>query len=141
MTAATPADVSARLGRALLAGETAQVSAYLEDAESKILGKLPNALSTAAGDPVYAAILKAVEVSIVLRAARLTDSVQSVYPSTETLSAPSGSSRANVTVLNTEWRALGLRWYTTFSMTPERADLTAEELDEQAWCFNGGWSY
>jgi hypothetical protein len=138
---ATPDDVAARLGRTLLSAERTQVSSYLADAESKILGKLPDALTKSGTDPIYSAILTAVECSVALRAARLTDSVQSVYPNTETLSAPSGSTRANVTLLDTEWRALGLVWYSAFSMAPPPSALSAYELDEAAWDFNGGWSY
>lgn len=115
---ALPADVAVRLGRPLTEPESDQIEAYLADAEAKILGKVSDALTRAGVEPVYSAILKAVECSIALRAARITDAVQAAYPGTEDWSTPPGSSRANVTVLDTEWRALGLPWYTSFSLTP-----------------------
>lgn len=114
MAHATPADVAARLGRGLTGGESDQVAAYLEDAEATILSKLPDLLTTVGTNPVLSQALTSVECAVALRASRITDAVQSAYPTTENWSAPSGSSRANVTVLDTEWRKLGLTWYKSF---------------------------
>jgi hypothetical protein len=118
MSLATVTDVQVRVGRELNPLEQDQVSAYLEDAESAILGKLPNALVKAGTDTVYAQNLKSVEISITLRAARLTDAVQAAYPNTEDWQTQPGYSRANVTVLDSEWRKLGLTWYTSFTLGP-----------------------
>jgi hypothetical protein len=116
MSLATAADVAVRLGRALNTLESSQVSAYLADAESAILAKLPDALTKAGTDAVYAQNLKSVEISIALRAARITDAVQAAYPGTEDWQTQPGYSRANVTVLDSEWRKLGLTWYTSFQL-------------------------
>ena len=116
MSLATAADVAARVGRALNTAEITQVTAYLADAESAILSKLPDALTKAGTDAVYAQNLKSVEISITLRAARLTDAVQAAYPNTEDWQTQPGYSRANVTVLDSEWRKLGLKWYTSFQL-------------------------
>ena len=135
---ATPADVATRLGRPLTSPEEDQIEAYLEDAEAKILGKLPEALTKSATSPIYSAILRAVECSIALRAARITDAVQAAYPNTEDWSTPPGSSRANVTVLDTEWRALGLVWYSSFTLNPEPEDDGAWPSWYDAY-FQYGW--
>jgi hypothetical protein len=119
MTVATAVDVQTRLGRDLNTAEEAQVTAYLEDAESAILSKLPDAVTKAGTDAVYAKNLKSVEISITLRAARLTDAVQAAYPNTEDWQTQPGYSRANVTVLDSEWRKLGLRWYSSFNLGPD----------------------
>lgn len=116
MSLATATDVAVRVGRELNALEVDQVTAYLADAESAILAKLPDALTKAGADPVYSQNLKSVEISIALRAARITDAVQAAYPNTENWSTHPGYSRANVTVLDSEWRKLGLRWYTSFEL-------------------------
>lgn len=137
MALATTDNVGTRLGRPLVNDEITQVAAYLEDAEAKILGKLPNALTKAGTDPVYSATLLAIECSIALRAARITDAVQAAYPTTENWSAPSGSSRANVTILDTEWRALGLVWYSVFTLTPPYDPTDYQSIDDLTW----GWTY
>lgn len=116
MSLATATDVAVRVGRELNPLEQDQVSAYLEDAESAILAKLADALTKAGTDAVYAQNLKSVEISIALRAARITDAVQAAYPSTEDWTTHPGYSRANVTVLDSEWRKLGLTWYTSFQL-------------------------
>jgi len=116
MTVATATDVQIRLGRDLNPAEEAQVTAYLEDAEAAILSKLPDAVTKAGTDATYAKNLKSVEISITLRAARLTDAVQAAYPNTEDWQTHPGYSRANVTVLDSEWRKLGLRWYSSFNL-------------------------
>jgi Phage protein Gp19/Gp15/Gp42 len=116
MSLATATDVQTRLGRDLNPAEEAQVTAYLEDAESAILAKLPDAVTKAGTDATYAKNLKSVEISITLRAARLTDAVQAAYPNTEDWQTHPGYSRANVTVLDSEWRKLGLRWYSSFTL-------------------------
>jgi hypothetical protein len=144
-THATVDDVADRLGRPLNAGEITQITAYLEDAETNILGKLPDALTKSGTDPVYSATLKAVECSIALRAARITDAVQAAYPNVENWSAPSGSSRANVTVLDTEWRQLGLTWYTSFSMSQNAAEINGELppgfFSDMNPCWGPWWPY
>lgn len=122
MSLAVNADVAKRLGRALNPGEITQVDEYLKDAEAAILNKLPNALTKAGTDAVYHQNLISVEVSVTLRAARLTDAVQAAYPGTETLAIQPGYSRANVTVLDSEWRKLGLTWYSSFSPSQNNAD-------------------
>lgn len=124
MSLATAADVAVRVGRELNTLEDTQVTAYLEDAESAILSKLPDALTKAGLDPVYAKNLKSVEISITLRAARLTDAVQAAYPNTENWTTQPGYSRANVTVLDSEWRKLGLRWYTSFQLGAGNPNVT-----------------
>jgi hypothetical protein len=116
MSLATAAEVAVRLGRALNSLENDQVTAYLSDAESAILSKLPDALTKAGTDVVYAKNLKSVEISVALRAARITDAVQAAYPGTEDWQTQPGYSRANVTVLDSEWRKLGLTWYTSFQL-------------------------
>lgn len=116
MSLATATDVAVRVGRDLNPSEQDQVTAYLADAESAILAKLPTALTKAGTDAVYAQNLKSVEISIALRAARITDAVQAAYPGTEDWSTHPGYSRANVTVLDSEWRKLGLTWYTSFQL-------------------------
>lgn len=114
MTLATATDVAVRVGRELNTLEEDQVTAYLADAESAILAKLPDALTKAGTDPVYAQNVKSVEISVTLRAARITDAVQAAYPSTEDWTTHPGYSRANVTILDSEWRKLGLTWYSSF---------------------------
>lgn len=116
MSLATADDVQTRVGRDLNPGEVVQVTEYLKDAEAAILSKLPGALTKASTDPVYEQNLKSVEISITLRAARITDSVQAAYPNTEDWQTHPGYSRANVTVLDSEWRKLGLTWYTSFNL-------------------------
>lgn len=116
MSLATATDVAVRVGRELNPLEQDQVTAYLEDAEAAILAKLPNALTKSGTDAVYAQNLKSVEISIALRAARITDAVQAAYPNTEDWTTQPGYSRANVTVLDSEWRKLGLTWYTSFQI-------------------------
>jgi hypothetical protein len=123
MSLATATDVAVRVGRELNPLEIDQVTAYLADAESAILAKLPDALTKSGLDPVYAQNLKSVEISITLRAARLTDAVQAAYPTTENWTTQPGYSRANVTVLDSEWRKLGLRWYTSFNLGPNLTEL------------------
>lgn len=123
MSLATAADVQVRLGRDLNTAESAQVTAYLEDAESAVLSKLPDAVTKAGTDATYAKNLKSVEISIALRAARLTDAVQAAYPNTEDWQTQPGYSRANVTVLDSEWRKLGLRWYSSFNLGPSLTEL------------------
>lgn len=118
MAQATPTDAAVRLGRTLNPGELAQVAAYLDDAEAKILTHLPTAVTdaTAVGAAVKLAVLKAVEVSVALRAARLIDVIGAVLPADEALSAPLPTTgRANVTLLRTEWRDLGLPLYAAWS--------------------------
>jgi|SRR5882724_11749633 len=127
MALATPADVAARLGRALNVGEIAQVSAYLEDAQSAILFRLPDILVAAETDSTLRQNLISVECSVTLRAARITDSIQSAYPAVETLT-PAPANRANVTVLDTEWRKLGLKWYNAFSLSQNNAALNPSGL-------------
>lgn len=123
MSLATQTDVAARLGRALNGGEIAQIEAYLEDAEAAILSKLPTILVAAETDNVLRQNLISVECSVALRAARITDSVNAAFPNIETLTTPLAN-RANVTVLQTEWRKLGMVWYTAFSMSQNKAALS-----------------
>lgn len=123
MSHATADDVETRLGRDLNPGERDQITEYLEDAEAALLRKLPNLLSDSVTDPVLAGNLRAVECSIALRAARITDAVQAAYPGTENWSVPQGSSRANVTVLDSEWRKVGLTWYSSFSFSQNAAEI------------------
>lgn len=123
MTHALYTDVEDRLGRPLNPDEVTQVTEYLKDAESALLRKLPNLITDSATNAVLSQNLKAVEIAITLRAARLTDAVQAVYPNTENWSVPSGSSRANVTVLDSEWRKVGLTWYSSFSLSQNNATL------------------
>lgn len=118
MSLANATDVAVRVGRDLNPAEQDQVTAYLEDAESAILAKLPNALTKAGTDAVYAQNMKSVEISVALRAARITDAVQAAYPNTENWTTHPGYSRANVTILDSEWRKLGLVWYTSFNLGP-----------------------
>lgn len=115
MAYATTADVAARLGRALNPGEVTQVTAYLEDAEAVIRSALPNILLDIEGNDALAKNLRSVECSAVLRAARITDAVQAVYPDTEDWTSPPNTSRANVTILFSEWLKLGLPWYSAWS--------------------------
>jgi hypothetical protein len=123
MSLATASDVAVRVGRALNTLETSQVTAYLADAESAVLAKLPDALTKAGTDANYAQNLKSVEISVALRAARITDAVQAAYPSTEDWTTHPGYSRANVTILDSEWRKLGLTWYTSFVMNQNQVTL------------------
>lgn len=116
MSLATAEDVAARLGRALNPLELTQVNAYLIDAEAALLSKLPELLTQASNEPPYRDAVISVECAITLRAARLTDAVQSAYPNAEEWPVNPGSSRANVTVLDSEWNKLGLRWYTSFRL-------------------------
>jgi|SRR5215203_2335574 len=133
MTHATWTDVENRLGRPLNPGEVTQVTEYLKDAESALLRKLPNLITDSATNADLSQNLKAVEIAITLRAARLTDAVQSVYPNTENWAVPSGSSRANVTVLDSEWRKLGLTWYSSFSLAQNNVNLNGGGLGPGAY--------
>lgn len=121
MSHATPDDVRKRLGRPLNPGEIDQITEYLEDAEAALLRKLPNLLSDAVTNPTLAQNLVAVECSIAQRAARLTDAIQSAYPNTESLQINPDTRRANVTVLDSEWRKVGLTWYSSFSLAQNMA--------------------
>lgn len=123
MSLANATDVATRVGRELNTLEQNQVTAYLEDAEAAILAKLPDALTKAGLDAVYAQNMKSVEISVALRAARITDAVQAAYPNTEDWTTHPGYSRANVTILDSEWRKLGLRWYTSFNLGPNLTEL------------------
>lgn len=116
MSLATLEDVSGRLGRPLNPTEEEQVALYLTDAENAILAKIPDAVTKAGTDAVFHANMISVEVSVTLRASRLTDVIQAALPGTEGLQLQPGYSRANVTVLDSEWRKLGLTWYTAFSL-------------------------
>lgn len=123
MSLATATDVAVRVGRELNPLEIDQVTAYLADAEAAILHKLPDSLTKAGTDATFAQNLKSVEISVALRAARLTDAVQSAYPNTENWSTQPGYSRANVTILDSEWRKLGLTWYTSFELNSNQGAL------------------
>jgi len=127
MALAIASDVAARLGRPLNSGEITQVEAYLEDAEASIASRLDGILEAAQTDANLRQNLISVECSVTLRAARLTDVVQSAFPATEGLSAPVAS-RANVTVLDSEWRKLGMKWYTAFSLSQNNAAIRGTTL-------------
>lgn len=115
MTLATHQDVADRLGRGLNAGEIPQVDAYLVDAEATILRFLPDILTDAALDLALKQRVVSVECAVTLRAARLTDTISGPYPAAEVLGA-APASRANVTVLASEWRKLGLKDIDAFSL-------------------------
>lgn len=135
MTIATPQDVADRLGRPLNPGEETQLEKYLEDAEYAILAKIPDALTKALEDTTFKGNMLSVEVSVALRAARITDAVQAAYPATEQWQTHPGYSRANVTVLDSEWRKLGLVWYTSFTLNKNDATLPPGFFPDM----NPGW--
>lgn len=135
MSLAEVGDVADRLGRPLNPGEETQVASYLTDAENAVLAKIPTAITKAGTDPVFRGNLISVEVSVALRAARITDAVQAAYPATENWTTHPGYSRANVTVLDSEWRKLGLTWYTSFSLNKNDTELPPGFFPDM----NPGW--
>jgi len=143
MALATPADVAARLGRPLNPGEVNQVSAYLEDAQAAIVSRLPDIMTAAETDDTLRQNLISVECSVTLRAARITDSIQAAYPAPEGLT-PAPANRANVTVLDTEWRKLGQKWFNAFSMSQNNAAAGGSKLAPGSFPdrgFGPWWTY
>lgn len=131
MTVATAADVSARVGRPLTEFETARVTAFLQDLEAK-LNRLKPALLT---DPDWIPAVRAVECSVVIRAARLPDSLAAVVPVIEGAGFASAPAVQGALYLRREEkRDLGLPLIGPVSIGPEPKSPSVPGWDE-------GWFY
>jgi len=115
-TIATPADVAARVGRPLTAFETTRVQAFLDDVEVEIQRLAADRLT----DPQWVAAVKSVECSVVIRAARLPDSLSTVVPATEGAGFASAPAvQGAVYLRREERRRLGLPLTGAVSMAPK----------------------
>jgi hypothetical protein len=119
MAHATPEDVSNRLGRPFNPGEETRVEAFLEDAEAEVLRKAPNILTDVETDEALSQRLKSVECSVVLRAARLPNSLDQVVPAIEGTGYSSvPQTQGAIYLRRSEMRSLGIRLTGVASMTP-----------------------
>src|SRR5690606_3949301 len=107
MAYATAEDISARAGRPLAPEELAEAEAYLEDAEARILARIPDALEKAANADSFAGNLVSVECAVALRAPRLADGVQLTYPTDPSGTHSPQATAGDVAVRRSEWRQLG----------------------------------
>ena len=135
MAVATAADVSKRVGRPLTPNEILQVEGYLEDAEAEIV-RLGAGAKVA--DPNWKPLIVKVECSVVKRAARLPDAVQSVIPGDEgTGYSDLPRVQGAVYLRREERRSLGLPLTGAARINP----ITASEeagLDPR-WDWGPGW--
>lgn len=109
MALATVSDLSDRVGRPLYPEEQPKASAYLEDAEARILARIPDALTRADLDPVFRANLVSVECAVAIRAARIGEGVDAAAPADGSISYSPHSQAGYVAVRRSEWRQLGVQ--------------------------------
>lgn len=109
MAFATVDDAAERVGRPLAPEEAAQVSAYLEDAEARILVRVPDALERANLEPVFGANLVSVECAVAIRAARIAEGVDAPLPTDGSIAYSPASQAGYVAIRRSEWRSLGVR--------------------------------
>ena len=115
MTVASVADVQARVGRPLTDYETTRVTAFLEDAEVEIARYKPSLLT----DPAWIPAVKSVECSVVIRAARLPDSLSTVVPAIEgTGFASQPTVQGAIYLRRSERRTLGLKLTGAVTVSP-----------------------
>lgn len=107
MAVATVEDVSARVGRSLYPEEHNQAAAYLDDAEARILARIPDAVTRAGTDAVFRSNLVSVECAITIRAARIGEGVDAAAPADGSISYSPQSQAGYVAVRRAEWRQLG----------------------------------
>src|SRR5690606_2140403 len=98
---------AARVGRPLVDNEPEQAQAYLDDAEARILSRIPDAVSRANEDDTFRANLISVECAVAIRAARLAESVDVEIPADGSISYNPRSQPGYVAVRRSEWRQLG----------------------------------
>jgi len=116
MTVAVAADVAARIGRPLTTFETARVTAFLEDCEVEIMRLGPTRLT----DPAWIPAVKSVECSVVIRAARLPDSLGTVVPAIENAGFASAPAvQGAIYLRREERRRLGLPLSGAVNMSPQ----------------------
>lgn len=116
MTVAVAADVAARIGRPLTEFETARVTAFLEDCEAEIMRLGPDRLT----DPAWIPAVKSVECSVVIRAARLPDSLSTVVPAVEGAGFASAPAvQGAVYLRREERRKLGMKLTGAVVMAPK----------------------
>jgi hypothetical protein len=115
VTVATASDVEDRVGRPLTVMETNRVTALLIDAEVEIKRLGPDRLT----DPDWEDAVISVECAMVIRAARLPDSLTSVVPNTEGVGYESQPlTQGAVYLRRSERRTLGLPLTGSVQMTP-----------------------
>lgn len=109
MAIATVQDMSDRVGRTLYPEEQPKAAAYLEDAEARILARVPDALTRADADPVFRSNLVSVECAVAIRAARIGEGVEAAPPADGSISYNPQSQAGYVAVRRSEWRQLGVQ--------------------------------
>lgn len=109
MAVATVEEVAARVGRNLFPEEQSKAQAYLEDAEARILTRVPDAVTRAGTDPAFRANLISVECAVAIRAARIGEGVTAAVPADGSISYSPQSQAGYVAVRRTEWRSLGVQ--------------------------------
>lgn len=116
MTVASPTDVAARIGRPLTEFETTRVQAFLNDVEVEIMRLGPTRLT----DPAWIPAVKSVECSVVIRAARLPDSLGTVVPAIEGVGFASAPAVQGALYLRREERRrLGLPLSGSVTLAPK----------------------
>lgn len=109
MAVATIDDVTARVGRTLYPEEQNKAAAYLEDAEARILSRVPDAVTRADTDPAFRANLISVECAATIRASRIGEGVTAAVPADGSISYSPQSQAGYVAIRRTEWRSLGVQ--------------------------------
>lgn len=107
MAFTTVEQLADRVGRPLAPEELAEAEAYLQDAEARILARIPDALIRAATDSVFADNLVSVECAVALRASRLAEGVNLSYPNDSSIGYSPQAQAGYVAVRRAEWRQLG----------------------------------
>lgn len=137
MTVATYSDVAARIGRNLTTFERGRVEAYLQDAEVEIGRTAPDRLT----DPLWRNAVVSVECSVVIRAARLMDSLTQVVPEIEGAGfASTPATQGAVYLRRSERRTLGLKNTAAVQGAPDPViPPTTDTPWLWAWEDDGGW--
>lgn len=133
MAVATTTDVANRLGRPLTAKESAQVAAFLEDAEAEIKRLGFKNLA----DPNWKPLIVKVECAVVKRAARLPDAITQVIPGDESVGFANQPQVSGAVYLRREERrSLGLPLTGAARITP----VTPTEVQTtETWDWGPGW--
>lgn len=135
MTVATTSDVAARIGRPLVTQEIAKVTALLQDAEVEIRRVAPDRIT----DPAWKDPVVSVECSMVIRAARLPDALNSVVPALEGTGYESAPlTQGAVYLRRSERRTLGLPNTGSVAVT---ADPRTVLDHEEGWPDMAGWPW
>jgi hypothetical protein len=135
MTVATTSDVAARIGRPLVTQEIAKVTALLQDAEVEIRRVSPDRIT----DPSWKDAVVSVECSMVIRAARLPDALNSVVPALEGVGYESAPlTQGAVYLRRSERRTLGLPNVGSVATTPDPCTVLGHE---EGWPSMDGWPW